>query len=149
MGLRFSAINGESTHLDFGLNWARNDNKILDLGELGPVIVVPSNMDTPAIVLHHQEGLPAGSWFGRKVIRADLDANGIAQNVMCDAGSPSGKPSGTPISTNAVSPGSSSRRTAVVPLSTQASQSSRTRATRPSQRCGPGRDGARSRARRK
>jgi TonB-linked SusC/RagA family outer membrane protein len=98
LGLRFSAINGESTHLDFGLNWARNDNKILDLGELGPVIVVPSNMDTPAIVLHHQEGLPAGSWFGRKVIRADLDADGIAQNVMCDAGSPSGKPSGTPIS---------------------------------------------------
>ena len=98
LGLRFSAINKESTHLDIGLNWARNDNTVLDLGELGPTIVVPSNMDTPAIVLHHQEGLPAGSWFGRKVISAELDANGVAQNVLCDAGSPSGKPSGTGIS---------------------------------------------------
>ena len=96
LGLRFSAINKESTHLDLGFNWARNDNKVLDLGEIG-TIVVPSNMDTPSIVLHHQEGLPAGSWFGRKVISADLDVNGIAQNVLCDAGSPSGKPSGTGI----------------------------------------------------
>jgi TonB-linked SusC/RagA family outer membrane protein len=94
LGLRFSAINTESTHLDLGFNWARNDNKVLDLGELGPVIVVPSNMDTPSIVLHHQEGLPAGSWFGRKVISAELDANGIAQNVLCDGGSESGMPSG-------------------------------------------------------
>ncbi|HKP28350.1 MAG TPA: SusC/RagA family TonB-linked outer membrane protein [Gemmatimonadales bacterium] len=98
LGLRFSAINTENTHLDFGLNWARNDNKVLDLGELGSTIVVPSNMDTPSIVLHHQVGLPAGSWFGRKVISADLDADGIAQNVLCDAGSPSGKPSGQGIS---------------------------------------------------
>ena len=96
LGLRFSAINKESTHLDFGLNWARNDNKVLDLGEIG-TIVVPSNMDTPSIVLRHQEGLPAGSWFGRKVISAELDANGIAQNVLCDAGSESGMPSGSGI----------------------------------------------------
>lgn len=96
VALRFSPINQERTKLEFGLNWARNDNKVLDLGDIG-TIVVPSNMDTPAIVLHHQEGLPAGSWFGKKVISADLDTNGIAQNVLCDAGSPSGKPSGTGI----------------------------------------------------
>jgi TonB-linked SusC/RagA family outer membrane protein len=94
--VRFAAIRGQRTGLDFNLTWARNDNKVLDLGDVG-TIVVPSNMDTPSIVLRHQVGLPAGSWFGRKVIQAQLDANGIAQNVMCDAGSASGKPSGTPI----------------------------------------------------
>ncbi|MGE0554457.1 MAG: SusC/RagA family TonB-linked outer membrane protein [Gemmatimonadales bacterium] len=94
LALRFSAINRERTKLDVGLNWARNDNEVLDLGEIG-TIVVPTNMDTPAIALRHQVGLPAGSWFGRKVISADLDANGIAQNVLCDAGSPDGMPSGT------------------------------------------------------
>ena len=93
LALRFSAIDQESTKLDFGFNWARNDNEVLDLGDIG-TIVVPSNMDTPSIVLHHQVGLPAGAWFGRKVISADLDANGIAQNVLCDAGSASGRPSG-------------------------------------------------------
>ena len=93
VALRFSAINSERTKLDLGLNWARNDNEVLDLGDIG-TIVVPSNMDTPSIVLHHQVGLPAGSWFGRKVISARLDANGIAQDVLCDGGSPSGRPSG-------------------------------------------------------
>jgi outer membrane receptor protein involved in Fe transport len=92
--LRFSAINSPRTRLDLGLNWSRNDNEVLDLGDLGSTIVIPSNMDTPAIVLHHQVGLPAGSWFGKKVISARLDANGIAQDVLCDGGSPSGRPSG-------------------------------------------------------
>ncbi len=92
--LRISAISSERTRLDLGLNWSRNDNTILDLGELGNTIVVPSNMDTPAIVLHHQVGLPAGSWFGRKVVSARLDADGVAQDILCDAGSPGGMPSG-------------------------------------------------------
>src|SRR5439155_10153067 len=94
--VRFAAIRSERTRLELALNWSRNDNEVLDLGDLG-TIVVPSNMDTPAIVLHHQVGLPAGSWFGKKVIRATLDPNGVAQDVMCDAGSPSGRPSGNPV----------------------------------------------------
>jgi hypothetical protein len=69
--------------LDFG--FARNDNEVLDLGTRG-TIVVPSNLDTPAITLHHQVGFPAGSWFGKKVISATIDANGVAQDIMCDRG---------------------------------------------------------------
>jgi TonB-linked SusC/RagA family outer membrane protein len=74
--------NGRWT-VDFG--FARNDNKVLDLGTRG-TIVVPSNMDTPAITLHHEVGLPAGSWFGKKIIGATIDAAGVAQNITCDRG---------------------------------------------------------------
>jgi TonB-linked SusC/RagA family outer membrane protein len=91
------ALNGQNLGWDVGLKFAHNDNKVLELGALGPVIVVPSNLDTPGITLHHQPGLPAGSWFGRKVIAATLDANGVAQNVMCDGGLPNGKPSGVAV----------------------------------------------------
>jgi TonB-linked SusC/RagA family outer membrane protein len=69
--------------VDFGV--ARNDNKVLDLGSRG-TIVVPSNMDTPAITLHHEVGLPAGSWFGKKIIEATVDAAGATQNIKCDRG---------------------------------------------------------------
>jgi TonB-linked SusC/RagA family outer membrane protein len=69
--------------VDVGL--ARNDNEVLDLGTNG-TIIVPSNMDTPAVTLHHQVGFPAGAWFGKKVIEATLDANGVAQNIKCDRG---------------------------------------------------------------
>jgi hypothetical protein len=69
--------------LDFG--FARNDNKVLDLGSRG-TIVLPSNMDTPAITLHHEVGLPAGSWFGKKIIEATIDAAGVSQNIKCDRG---------------------------------------------------------------
>ncbi|MEO8337207.1 MAG: TonB-dependent receptor, partial [bacterium] len=79
--------------LDFG--FARNDNKVLDLGSLG-TIIVPSNLDTPAITLHHEVGLPAGSWFGKKIIEATVDASGVAQNIMCDRGT-GGRTEGVPV----------------------------------------------------
>jgi TonB-linked SusC/RagA family outer membrane protein len=69
--------------VDFG--FARNDNTVLDLGTRG-TIVVPSNMDTPAITLHHEVGLPAGSWFGKKIIEATVNSAGVAQNYRCDRG---------------------------------------------------------------
>jgi TonB-dependent SusC/RagA subfamily outer membrane receptor len=69
--------------VDFG--FARNDNTVLDLGSRG-TIIVPSNMDTPAITLHHEVGLPAGAWFGKKIIEATIDAAGVSQNIRCDRG---------------------------------------------------------------
>jgi outer membrane receptor protein involved in Fe transport len=79
--------------LDFG--FARNDNTVLDLGSRG-TIVVPSNMDTPAITLHHEVGLPAGSWFGKKVVEATVDANNVARNIRCDRGT-GGRAEGVPV----------------------------------------------------
>lgn len=72
----------------FDVGFARNDNKVLDLGSRG-TIIVPSNLDTPAITLHHQVGFPAGSWFGKKIIEATIDGNGVAQSYKCDRGTDS------------------------------------------------------------
>ncbi|MBI4420591.1 MAG: SusC/RagA family TonB-linked outer membrane protein [Gemmatimonadetes bacterium] len=85
------------TNWDLGFKFSHNENKVLDLGDLGPAIIVPSNLDTPGLHLRHQPGLPAGSWFGKKVIAATLDANGVAQNVRCDGALPDGRPSGVPV----------------------------------------------------
>lgn len=92
--LTASVLDQEKVKWDLAFNVSQNDNKILDLGALGPTIVVPSLVDAPGIVLHHQVGLPAGSWFGKKVVSATLDANGVAQNILCDGGRPDGRPSG-------------------------------------------------------
>ncbi len=91
-----SLVRAQKVDWNLGFTFSQNDNEILDLGDIG-TIVVPSLLDTPGIVLHHQEGLPAGSWFGRKVLSATLDASGVAQNVMCDGGLPSGRPSGVEV----------------------------------------------------
>ena len=57
---------------------------------------MPSLVDNPGIVLRHQVGLPAGSWFGKKIVSATLDANGIAQNILCDGGLPNSSMPGGP-----------------------------------------------------
>jgi hypothetical protein len=83
-----------------GFNLSKNDNKVIDVSgaksgtaENGADFIrMGSNLDTPGIHLRHQEGLPAGSWFGKRVVSATLDANGIAQNVMCDGGDVSPDP---------------------------------------------------------
>lgn len=79
----------------FDVGFARNDNKVLDLGSRG-TIIVPSNLDTPALTLHHQVGFPAGSWFGKKIIEATIDGNGVAQSYKCDRGTNS-RADGVPV----------------------------------------------------
>jgi TonB-linked SusC/RagA family outer membrane protein len=83
-----------------GFNISKNDNKVIDVSGAASgidtngahYIKFGSNLDTPGIHLRHQEGLPAGSWFGKKVVSAQLDAKGIAYNIMCDGGMVSGTP---------------------------------------------------------
>lgn len=85
---------------DVGFNLSKNDNKVLDVSGAASgttawgadYIRMESNLDTPGIHLRHQEGMPAGSWFGRKVVSAELDAEGNAVNVMCDGGEVSATP---------------------------------------------------------
>ncbi|MBI4501178.1 MAG: TonB-dependent receptor [Gemmatimonadetes bacterium] len=105
--LNTTILNTSDVTWNLGFNISQNDNKILDLGGLGTTvalggggttqaIVVPSLVDNPGIVLRHQVGLPAGSWFGKKIISATLDANGIAQNIKCDGGLPNSSMPGGP-----------------------------------------------------
>ena len=66
--------------VDMTLNLSTNSNRIESL--LQGVTSVSAGT-----FLQHRVGFPVGSWFGRKVVSADLDANGTAINVLCDNGS--------------------------------------------------------------
>jgi TonB-linked SusC/RagA family outer membrane protein len=66
--------------VDLSLNLSTNSNKIQSL--LPGVTSVSAGT-----FLQHRVGHPVGSWFGRKVVSADLDATGTAINVLCDNGS--------------------------------------------------------------
>jgi TonB-dependent SusC/RagA subfamily outer membrane receptor len=68
--------------LDLSFNIASNDNEVTSLGD-----VTDENFISAGTFLRHQIGYPVGSWFSRKVVSAELDANGRAQNLMCDDGS--------------------------------------------------------------
>lgn len=83
-----------------GFNISHNRNEVLDVSAAASgvddnganYIKFPSSLDTPGIHLRHQEGYAAGSYFGRKIVSAELDENGVAYNVMCDGGFKSDTP---------------------------------------------------------
>jgi hypothetical protein len=66
---------------DLSLNLSTNDNKVVDLGIPGlaflPVGFLPNRL---------QNGYPVGSYWSKRIVSADLGANGIATNLMCDSG---------------------------------------------------------------
>ncbi len=85
---------------DVGFNISKNESEVLDVSGASSgmtpsgrhYIRMGSNLDTPGIHLRHQEGYPAGSWFGRRVVSAELGTDGQAINVMCDGGEISSSP---------------------------------------------------------
>jgi TonB-linked SusC/RagA family outer membrane protein len=66
---------------DLSLNLSTNDNKVVDLGIPGlaflPVGFLPNRL---------QNGYPVGSYWSKRIVSADLGADGIATNLMCDSG---------------------------------------------------------------
>ena len=93
-------VQRESFAWDVGFNISHNSNEVLDVSATASgiddngasYIKFSSNLDTPGIHLRHQEGYAAGSYFGRKIVSAKLDADGIAYDVMCDGGFRSSNP---------------------------------------------------------
>ena len=69
--------------VDLTFNLATNNNKIESL--LPGVTSV-----SPGTFLLHKVGYPVGSWFAKRVVSAQLDANGNAINVLCDDGNGGG-----------------------------------------------------------
>src|SRR6266566_1011321 len=65
--------------VDMTLNLATNSNEIQEL--LPGVTSVSAGT-----FLQHRVGYAVGSWFGRKVVSAQLDGAGHAINVLCDDG---------------------------------------------------------------
>ncbi len=67
--------------LDLSLNLSRNTNEVLSLGD-----VTDEDFISAGTYLRHQIGYPTGSWFSKRVVSADFDANGKAINLLCDDG---------------------------------------------------------------
>lgn len=84
----------DAVNWGFAFNYSDNQSEVVDVSGAASGVTangqhyirMGSNLDTPGIHLRHQEGLPAGSWFGRKVVSAELDPDGQAVNVMCAGG---------------------------------------------------------------
>jgi len=66
---------------DLTLNLSTNDNEVLSLGD-----VTDEDFISAGSYLRHQIGYPVGSWFSKRVVSAEFDANGRAINLRCDDG---------------------------------------------------------------
>ncbi|MGH7482920.1 MAG: SusC/RagA family TonB-linked outer membrane protein [Longimicrobiales bacterium] len=73
------ALDTRVADVDLTFNFSTNESEVLDLG--GEDFI-------PLGSQRHQIGFPVAAWFQRKVVSADLDANGRAINLMCDGGRP-------------------------------------------------------------
>jgi TonB-linked SusC/RagA family outer membrane protein len=100
--LRASPITKENVTWDFAANFAKNWNKVLDLG--GPAFInIVQLFGTPRVDQRHAVGFPLGSNFVRRVVSAQVDANNhaIQQGSLCDNGQGGTTPcfdaNGTPI----------------------------------------------------
>ncbi|MGH7664159.1 MAG: TonB-dependent receptor domain-containing protein [Gemmatimonadaceae bacterium] len=72
-------LRGSTLAWDLGLNLGTTRDRIEDLGGL-PFI----SLGLPT--QRHVEGYPIGGYWGKRVVDADLDASGVAINLMCDGG---------------------------------------------------------------
>jgi TonB-linked SusC/RagA family outer membrane protein len=68
--------------LEMQFNLGTNTSEVVSLGD-----VTDENFISAGSYNRHQIGSPVGAWFGKKLVSAELDANGNAINVMCDNGS--------------------------------------------------------------
>jgi TonB-linked SusC/RagA family outer membrane protein len=75
--LRALAYRSEQANLDLAFNVSTNANRVVDLG--GDESIVLGHME-------HRVGFPVASWFERRLVSAELDAQGRAINLMCDGG---------------------------------------------------------------
>jgi outer membrane receptor protein involved in Fe transport len=79
---------GEGWAWDLSLNLATNDNVVVSLGD-------PTLESLPAGEYRaHRAGYPAGSWFERRVVSAEMDSTGAVSNVKCDDGRGGAMPCG-------------------------------------------------------
>lgn len=73
-------LRGDRWAWDLSLNLATNDNTVVSLGD-------PALQSMPAGEFRvHRVGYPAGAWFERRVVSADMSATGAVSNVQCDDG---------------------------------------------------------------
>lgn len=77
--VRAQLIESRAAALDLMASIARNNDRVLEVGNPNGFIALGN--------LRHQVGYPVASWFGPKIVSADINASGQAVNVLCDNGS--------------------------------------------------------------
>jgi TonB-linked SusC/RagA family outer membrane protein len=79
LGARAHILNGQQLGWELDVNYSTNHSMILDLGGLPPIA-------TGTLQLQ-KEGYPVGAFFMRRVVSAQVDANGKVTQAMCKAAS--------------------------------------------------------------
>ena len=80
--IRGEAWRADRHGLELQFNLGTNDNEVVSLGD-----VTDEEFISAGTYNRHQIGYPVASWFGKKLVSAELDGSGDAINVMCDNGS--------------------------------------------------------------
>lgn len=78
LGLDALLLSREDFSWDIGVNVATNDSEIVDLGGF------PA-LGAGALQLH-REGFPVGAYFMRRVVSAEMDADGTVTSALCAGG---------------------------------------------------------------
>jgi hypothetical protein len=78
--LRARVLDGRNLSWDLTANISKNNNKVEELAQGLEQINVLVDL------VQHHVGYPAFSLFTRRVVSADIGADGIARNVLCDGG---------------------------------------------------------------
>jgi TonB-dependent SusC/RagA subfamily outer membrane receptor len=71
-------VDGPRANVELRFNFAHNTNEITDMAGVPPISLGVRNL--------HREGYPVGALFDRRVVSAELGANGRPTNLMCDGG---------------------------------------------------------------
>ena len=78
VGINALVLDRTNVDWELGFGFSTNDNEITKLGIEGYL--------STGWTTRHQEGYPVSSFFGARMLSAELDANGTAINLMCDDG---------------------------------------------------------------
>ena len=79
--VRGDAWRSDRHGLELQFNIGTNENEVVSLGD-----VTDEDFISSGSYNRHQIGYPVGSWFGERLVSAELDADGNAINIMCDNG---------------------------------------------------------------
>lgn len=78
-------VNTPTLGWDLSLSFASNGNEVVEIGGGLDRLVLSSQFG-----LEHRVGFPASSFFHKRIVSADVNADGTTTNLMCDSGPENG-----------------------------------------------------------
>lgn len=88
--LSATPVSTRDVKVDLAFSLSHTRNEITDMGGVGDITNIGINQI-------HREGFPVAAFFYKRVVSAELGANGQPTNIMCDPGIDNGRPGGTPV----------------------------------------------------